>query len=77
MTGKIIEKYIAELKPHEMALRLAEAATNLKRDPLKTAEANMLAIKKADPDAFASFYRMALAAAQYLEEAINDYQRVN
>ncbi len=73
---KQYDKYIAKMDAHEMACRLAEAAMGLKREAGLTAEQAMQAISLQDKDAGAAFYRMALAAAKYMEDAINDFQRV-
>lgn len=73
----MIEKYIAQINPHEMALRIAEASMGIKRPPGKTAEQVMKEMKNSFPDIVPGFYRAALAAAKYLEESINDYKRVN
>lgn len=70
------EKYIAQIDPHEMALRIAESLMGLNRPFGKTAEQALTEMKSQDSQAVAGFYRAALAAAKYLEEAINDYQRV-
>lgn len=71
-----IEKYIAELNPHELALRIAEAACHFKRPPGKEAEACMQELIAADEFTGRGCYRAALAAAKYLEESINNYQKV-
>lgn len=72
-----IEKWIAELNPHEMALRIAEAACQIRRPPGKSAEEALAEMRKHDEFAVAGFYRAALAAAKYLEEAVNNFSRVN
>lgn len=71
-----IEKYIAEINPHEMALRIAEAACGFKRPEGKAPEEAMQELIAADEFAGRGFYRAALAAGKYLEEAINNYKRV-
>lgn len=73
----MIEKYIAQINPHELALRMAEAACGFKRPPGKNAEEAMQELIAADEFTGRGFYRAALAAGKYLEEAINDYKRVN
>lgn len=72
----MIEKWIAELNPHEMALRIAEATCGFKRPAGKAALACMQELLAQDEDAASGFYRAALAATKYLEEAINNYSKV-
>lgn len=72
----MIEKYIAQLNPHEMALRIAEDCMSIERPKGRTAEEALNIMKDEDPDAVKASYRAALAAAKYLEEEINNSQRV-
>ena len=72
-----IEKYIAEINPHEMALRIAEACIGVKRKAGYTPEALLKEMRLQYPDEVVGFYRAAWAAAKYLEESINDYKKVN
>jgi len=66
------DKYIAQMNAHEMAIRLAEAAMGITRPAGFTAEQCMARIAKQDEDGAAAFYRMALAAANYMEDSINE-----
>jgi len=69
--------YCLGSNPHEMALRIAEASIGLKRPDGADAKAILDKMREDfDPAMVAGFYRAALAAAKYLEESINDYQRV-
>lgn len=73
------EKWIAQIEAHEMACRICEAMTGWKRDPGKTPEialSELAAQGEVQKEAVGGFYRAALAAGLYMEEAINDYQRV-
>lgn len=72
----MLEKYIAQLNPHEMALRIAEACMSIERPKGQTAEDSLNTMKEQDPEAVRAFYRAAFAAAKYLEEEINNSQRV-
>lgn len=74
-----MDKLIAELNPHEMAIRIAEAVMNVQRPKGLSANEALDQIASTDKDsaeAVKGFYRAALSAAKYLEEAINNYQRV-
>lgn len=70
------ERFIAEISAHEMACRILEAITAKERYPDMTAEENMHLVKKFDPSLHAACYRAAGAAGRYIEEAVNDYKRV-
>lgn len=70
------EKFIAEMNPHELALRIAEACIGVKRKPGYTPEALLTEMRQQYPDEVAGFYRAAWASAKYLEESINNFQKV-
>lgn len=72
----MIETYIAEMNPHEMALRIAEACLGVKRKPGFSPEYLLSEMRDQYPHEVAGFYRAALAAAKYLEESINSRERV-
>ena len=78
MTEPIIEKRIACIESHELALRICEAVCQIKRPKAKTAEAAMAELRKM-PDGeevVAGCYRAALAAGLYFEQCINKRQRI-
>lgn len=66
-----VEKYIAKMNAHEMACRIAEAISGLKRPAGTTAEEMMNKVRETNPIAHAQYYRAAGAAGKYIEEAIN------
>lgn len=72
-----MNKFIAEINPHEMALRIGQAACGIKKPEGLSAEEALDEMRKIDAETVAGFYRAAWAAAQYLEESINDYKMVN
>jgi len=71
------EKYIVQINPHEMALRIAEACIGVNRKGDAAPEVVLAYLRKQQPDAVAGFYRAAWAAAKYLEESINEMTKVN
>lgn len=76
MADKKMGHYIAQIEAHEMAMRIAEAYLEIKRPAGHTAEQGMQTIKDHNPHFSAACYRAALAAGKYVEEAINNFQRV-
>jgi len=71
-----VEKYIAKMNAHEMACRIAEAISGLKRPAGTTAEEMMNKVRETNPIAHAQYYRAAGAAAKYIEEAINAHAKL-
>lgn len=70
----MIDKYIAQLDAHEMALRIAESLMGITRPQGKSAEQCLADMKQEDASAVAGFYREPLAAFHYLEDALNDWR---
>lgn len=75
----MIEKFIAQIEAHELACRIAEAVMQFKRPPGLSAEQALASISETGPQgkmAIEGCYRAALSVGKYLEEAVNNFQRV-
>lgn len=69
--------HIAEINAHEMACRIAEAIMYIERPTGLSAEQALNIIRETEDNFFVeTCYRAATAAGEYLEEAINNRQRM-
>lgn len=72
-----MKKFVAEIDPDEMALRIAESCIGAKRVGNCPAAEILADLRQTEPAMVAGFYRAALAAVKYLEESINNRAKVH